>query len=42
MKALFEAGVLSKIRHGVKILGAGADKLVALGKPISLEASDAT
>jgi hypothetical protein len=42
MKTLFESGVLSKIRHGVKILGAGADRLVALGIPISLEGSDAT
>lgn len=41
MRTLFESGVLSKIKHGVKILGAGADRLVGLGIPISLEASDA-
>lgn len=40
MKTLFDAGILSKIKHGVKILGKGSDRLVALGMPINLEATD--
>ena len=46
MKVLFDTGVLTSIKHGVKILGQGADKLTTvsqqLGEPIRLEASDAT
>ena len=42
MKHLFESGVITKIRHGVKILGRGHERLLAFGVPISLEASDAT
>lgn len=46
MKHLFEAGVITKIRFGVKVLGGGQHKLAALsqamGVPIRLEVSDAT
>jgi len=46
MKHLFESGVISKIKFGVKILGKGGDKLKAISDsintPIRLEASDAT
>lgn len=42
MKVLHDTGVITKIEHGVKILGAGADKLLRLGVSINLEASDAT
>lgn len=38
MKILFESGVLTKIKHGVKLLGRGAEELKALsaslGTPI--------
>ena len=42
MKTLFETGILTKIKHGVKFLGNGAEKLKSLGVPISLEGSNAT
>ena len=42
MKELLEAGVLSKIKHGVKVLGKGANKITALDRPITLEVSDAS
>lgn len=42
MKNLFDAGVLSKIPYGVKLLGKGADKFSELKLPISLEVSDAS
>ena len=46
MKNLFETGVVTKIKHGVKFLGQGSDTLTALSqsleKPISLEGTDAT
>jgi len=46
MKHLFESGIITKIKFGVKILGYGANKLTTLsqsiGHPISIEASDAT
>ena len=42
MKALLEAGVLSKITHGVKILGKGAEKFQKLNTPVNLEISDAS
>jgi hypothetical protein len=42
MKSLLEAGVLSKIEHGVKILGKGNDKFAALNTPVNLEVSDAS
>ena len=46
MKKLFEIGAITKITHGVRVLGRGADKLSAisesLGTPISLEVSDAS
>ena len=42
MKSLLEAGVLSKIENGVKILGKGTEKFAALNTPINLEVSDAS
>ena len=42
MKDLVDAGVLSKINKGVKLLGKGADKFSALKTPIELEVSDAS
>lgn len=46
MKVLFETGILTKIKHGVKVLGQGADKLTSLaerlGTPINLEVTDAS
>ena len=42
MKLLFEKGVVTKIKNGVKILGKGADRIRSLGVPINIEASDAT
>ena len=42
MKDLFDAGVLSKIKYGVKLLGKGADKFTDLKMPISMEISDAS
>lgn len=42
MKTLLDTGVLSKIKHGVKFLGNGAEKLKALGVTINLEGSNAT
>ena len=42
MLHLLESGALTKIKHGVKILGAGSEKLFQLGVPINLECCDAT
>ena len=42
MKTLLDTGVLSKIKHGVKFLGNGSEKLKALGVTINLEGSNAT
>jgi len=42
MKSLLEAGVLSKIDNGVKILGKGTEKFAALNTPVNLEVSDAS
>ena len=42
MKVLFDAGILTKIKHGVKILAAGSERLAAFGVPITLEATDAS
>ena len=42
MKDLVEAGVLSKVQNGVKLLGKGSDKFTALNKPITMEVSDAS
>ena len=42
MKVLFDAGVLSKIKYGVKLLSGGAERFQELGVPIVLEASDAS
>ena len=42
MKSLVEAGVLSKVNRGVKLLGKGAEKFSSLKTPISLEVSDAS
>lgn len=42
MKDLFNAGALTKIKYGVKVLGKGAEKLSELGYPLHLEVSDAS
>lgn len=42
MRDLLQSGCLSQIKFGVKILSKGAEKLMALGKPIHLEISDAS
>lgn len=42
MKVLFDIGMLSKIKYGVKILGGGAEQFKQLGVPLTLEASDAS
>jgi len=42
MKSLVDAGVLSKINNGVKLLGKGGDKFSALKTPVTLEISDAS
>jgi len=42
MKSLVEAGVLSKVTRGVKLLGKGAEKFSSLKTPIHLEVSDAS
>ena len=40
MKHLIEAGVLTKIKNGVKLLNKGAEKFSQLKVPISLEVTD--
>jgi hypothetical protein len=42
MKDLLEAGVVSKVTDGIKLLGKGKDKFEALNKSVNLEISDAT
>ena len=42
MKSLVEAGVISKISHGVKLLGKGVEKFKQLNTPVNLEISDAS
>ena len=42
MKDLYDAGALSKIKYGVKLLGKGAEKFTDLKVPITLEISDAS
>ena len=42
MKDMFDAGVLSKVQYGVKLLSKGADKFVDLKLPVSIEISDAS
>lgn len=42
MKHLLEGGVVSKIKHGVKLLAKGAHQFKNLGLKIDLEVSDAT
>ena len=42
MRDLLEAGVVSKIVHGVKLLSKGVEKFAALGKSVDLEISDAS
>ena len=42
MKDLLDAGVVSKIGDGVKVLGKGADRLKELGVKLDLEVSDAS
>lgn len=42
IKVMFESGLLSKCKHGVKILGSGGRRLKDLGVPLHLEASDAS
>ena len=39
---MFEVGALTKINHGVTILGRGASRISAFGIPINLEASNAS
>ena len=42
MKHLFHAGILSKIKYGVKLLSKGAEKYKDLNIPIDLQISDAS
>lgn len=42
MRALLEGGVISKVKHGVKILSKGGEKITKLGVPIHIEASNAS
>jgi len=42
MKHLLESGALSQIKYGVKLLSRGAEKIKALGVPITFDVSDAT
>jgi len=42
IKSLVDAGVLSKITNGVKLLGKGAEKFTALKTPVSMEINDAS
>jgi hypothetical protein len=42
MKDLLDAGVVSKIGDGVKVLGKGADRLKELGVKLDIEVSDAS
>lgn len=42
MRDLVEVGALSKINHGVKLLGKGKDKFMALKKPVNFELSNAS
>lgn len=42
MKLLFDKGIITKIKNGIKILGNGASKISQLGVPINIEANDAT
>ena len=42
MKALLEAGVVSKISHGVKLLAKGVEKFQQLNTPVNLQISDAS
>ena len=42
MKSLVDAGVLTKINKGVKLLAKGSEKFSALKTPINLEVSDAS
>ena len=42
MKDLVHAGVLTKIKNGVKVLGKGSDKFSVLKTPITLEVTDAS
>lgn len=42
MKDMFDAGLLSKVQYGVKLLSKGADKFVDLKLPVSIEISDAS
>jgi large subunit ribosomal protein L15 len=42
MKDLLEGGVLSKIKHGVKLMNKGQEKFSELGTPVTLEVNDAS
>lgn len=42
LRDLLRAGVVSKIKNGIKICGKGAERIQSLGVPIQLEANDAT
>jgi len=42
MRHLMEAGVVSKIEYGLKVLGGGSQKFEALKTPVNLEVSDAS
>lgn len=42
MKSLIDAGVLSKINNGVKLLAKGSDKFSSLKTPINLEVTNAS
>uniref|UniRef100_A0A7S3MZV7 Large ribosomal subunit protein uL15/eL18 domain-containing protein n=1 Tax=Strombidium inclinatum TaxID=197538 RepID=A0A7S3MZV7_9SPIT len=42
IKHLYEVGALSKITHGVHVLGRGSSRIQAFGIPINLEVTDAS
>jgi ribosomal protein L15 len=42
MKDLLDAGVISKVQDGVKILGKGVEKFKALNIALNLEVADAS
>ena len=42
IKVMFESGLITKCKHGVKVLGSGGHRLQQLGVPIYLEVSDAS
>lgn len=42
IKTMFEAGMISRCKYGVRILGKGYSEFLELGQPVNLEVQDAT